>query len=286
MFYKGKKLDLLGKGGGLMHLIIETKNGEVIDTRGVLKLLSFVPSPPKRVPTLQGIEGRRGSLLVSNDLDTRTIDVRLSFSARDVSDFILKRDEIFGVFDSEEEFFVIDSRQPFKRWKVVCESFNPEYYQLRMGIINLTFIAFEGMSESTSTTLTPVLFDSESWGIGQNVAVDDLVYKFNQNEFSVYNAGDIEVDPREKSLVIQFIGASENLKIHNRSTGDIWQYFKSTSPVDVITIDRVYSKKNNISIFNDTNRKVIMLKKGWNRFLISGPFSTFQITFDFRFYYL
>lgn len=269
-----------------MELIIQTEQGEIIDTSDLLKLSIFQPSPPKRTPNYQDIEGRRGSLLISNSLSTRTVSVECFFTARDVSDFILKRDESFVLFDSEIPYYIIDSRQPFKRWKVVCESHEAEYINKRIGKLNLTFTVINGMSESTGSTLTPLTFDSESWGIGQNLLNVDNEYKFNNSKFKVYNAGDIEVDPREKPLTITFKGASENLTIRNNTTGESWKYYGDTNSYDTITLDRVYARKNDTSIFNDTNRKSIKLIKGWNEFSISGATSTFEIAFDFRFYYL
>ncbi|MEC0277104.1 phage tail family protein [Peribacillus frigoritolerans] len=269
-----------------MELLIQREDGEIIDTRDLLKLSLFEPSPPQRNPNYQDIEGRRGSLLLSNALASRTIRVELLFIARDKSDFILKRDEVFVLFDSEDPYYIIDSRQPFKRWKVVLESSDPEYVRNRVGKINLTFTAINGMSESTASTLSPLTFDSETWGMGLNIPADDMKYIFNTTKFKVYNAGDIEVDPREKPMVITFRGASENLLIHNLTTGERFKYTGTTDSYDKLILDRLYVRKNDASVFNNTNRQAVRLKKGWNEFQISGTTSSFEIDFDFRFYYL
>lgn len=269
----------------MRHLIIETKEGEKIDTSDILKLLSFIPSPPIRSSNFQKIEGRPGALLISNDLDSRPINVKMSFLARDTGDFILKRDKVFALFDSEDFYYLIDSWQPFKRWKVVCEDFNPEYHALRLGIINLTFTAFDGVSESNASTQTPFTFEADAWGIGENMIGEDLKYTFHEQNFRVYNAGDFEVDPRTKPFLITFNGASRNLRIANLTTGDIWSYTGDTRPTDTIKIDRIYSYKNDTSIFRDTNHKLITLAEGWNDFVVSGTLAFFEIKFDFRFYY-
>jgi hypothetical protein len=112
-----------------------------------------------------------------------------------------------------------------------------------------------------------------------------LVYTFNSRRFRVYNAGDFEVNPREKPLTITFKGASESLEIRNKTTGEAWNYTGTTNPYDTLTLDRVYARKNDTSIFNNTNRKVITLAKGWNDFVVNGASSTFELAFDFRFYY-
>jgi len=87
-------------------------------------------------------------------------------------------------------------------------------------------------------------------------------------------------------LKITFTGASSNLTITNQTTGDMWQYTGTTQAGDTITLDGVRSLKNGASIFGQTNRKLITLKSGWNDFAITGATGAFEISFDFRFYYL
>lgn len=268
-----------------MTLYIQKENDELIDTSELITLRRFQPSAPTRIPTFQEIEGRRGSLPASNALTTRTINVEFYFKARDNADFVLRRDELYSLFDSEEPFYIIDSRQPFKRWRVNIESWEFEDVALISSHV-ITFTAMDGMSESTGSTLSPLTFDSETWGIGQHLLAEDHNYIFTGNKFRVYNAGDIEVDPREKPLTITFKGASENLSIRNNSTGESWKHYGTTNSYEKITLDRIYSRKNDTSIFNNTNRKSIKLIKGWNEFSIGGTSSTFEIAFDFRFYYL
>ncbi|MED3691309.1 phage tail family protein [Peribacillus butanolivorans] len=268
-----------------MKLLIQKVNGELIDTSELITLMRFQPAPPTRIPTLQDMQGKRGAMVVSNSLSTRTILVECYFKARDSSDFVLKRDELFALFDSEEAFYLIDSRQPFKRWKVVVEGYESEDVAW-ISKQSMTFIAVHGMSESTGSTLAPFGFESGNWGIGQNLIADDLLYTFNTTKFRVYNAGDIDIDPREKPLKITYSGASENLRIHNKTTGEEFQYTGNTNSHDKLKLDQVYVYRNTVSVLPNSNRVSISLKKGWNEFVISGNSSSFQIAFDFRFYYL
>ncbi|MCG6184237.1 phage tail family protein [Anoxybacillus sp. LAT_38] len=108
----------------------------------------------------------------------------------------------------------------------------------------------------------------------------------NQTSFSIYNAGDKTIDPRELPLTITFRGESANLTIINKTTGDTWQYTGTTVKSDFLVLDGIRSLKNGVSIFSDTNRKLITLVPGWNDFTITGASGYFEITFNFRFYYL
>lgn len=117
-------------------------------------------------------------------------------------------------------------------------------------------------------------------------SVKSTSYTFTTTTFRVFNAGDIDIDPRVLPLKITFTGASTNLTITNQTTGDTWQYTGTTQTGDTITLDGVRSLKNGASIFRNTNRKLITIKPGWNKFIIEGTTGAFTISFDFRFYYL
>jgi len=108
----------------------------------------------------------------------------------------------------------------------------------------------------------------------------------NQTSFSIYNPSDKTIDPRDTSLIITFRGSSTNLTISNNTTGDSWQYTGTTIKSDFITLDGVRALKNDASIFANTNRQLITLVPGWNDFTITGVSGYFEVTFDFRFYYV
>jgi hypothetical protein len=102
-------------------------------------------------------------------------------------------------------------------------------------------------------------------------------------EFTLYNAGDVTIDPRNSPLVITYLGASDGLTIRNVTTGDEWTYEGATVAGDVIQLDGVRSTKNSVSIFRDTNHRLITLEPGANDFELAGTDGSFEITFDFRF---
>ncbi|MGG5737729.1 hypothetical protein [Bacillus cereus group sp. IBL03679] len=61
------------------------------------------------------------------------------------------------------------------------------------------------------TTIDPFTFDSGLWQIGQNLPAEDLIYKHSTSSFRIYNASDIEIDPRKLPLVIRIRGATNGL---------------------------------------------------------------------------
>src|SRR5699024_1306520 len=71
-------------------------------------------------------------------------------------------------------------------------------------------------------------------------------------------------------LKITYKGNSENLRIRNLTTGDEWAYNGTTNTSDVIVLEGIRSTKNGLSIFRQTNKRLLTLAPGWNEFEIVG----------------
>lgn len=263
-------------------------NGNMIDLHQknlwVSSFRIFSPSPEHYTEI---VEGRHGSIYLGTTLKERKIFSRINVEALDPSDFDLFRDEIFRIFNPLEKFYIIRDLQPGKRMEVsVSSEFDIDYTTLEDGEFSIEFVIHSVFLESIGTTLDPLNSDTEIWQIGQGLILDDISYIHNTNTFSIFNAGDIEVHPKKMPLIIKYKGSSNNLEIKNLTSGDTWQYFGETSSGDVIEINRVKHTKNGTSIFANTNKKFISIKPGLNEFELNGTNGTFEISFDFRFYYL
>lgn len=231
------------------------------------------------------IEGRNGHLDLGTTFEGRTMKASFLLKANDIYDYYLLRNEVFALFDARTTFFLINQYEPKRRWKVkTSSSFTPERISPDLGYLEVTFVSASSFCESYGTTLAPFTFDAELWQVGQGVISEDLVYAHNTTTFRIYNGSDIDIDPREIPLKIKYQGASSNLKIKNTTTGDEWAYTGSSSINDTILLDGIRSLKNNLTIFGQTNRKLITLKKGWNDFTLTGASGSFLISFDFRFH--
>lgn len=272
-------------------LTIIKSNGEkfIVSSNEDMRVLTFLPSSPFFNTQYEKIPGRHGEIDVGGSFDARdNIKSRIFFRSKGIHDFYLFRNEIFKLFASQEPFYIITNREPGKRWNVrVASKYEAEpkgngHY----GVFDIVFKSASAFVESVGTTLDTLTFDSDLWQIGQGLITEDLVYRHSTTNFQIFNAGDEEIDPRSFPLLITFTGASTNLKIQNKTTGDEWLYNGVTASNDIIRLDGIRSTKNSLSIFRDTNRKLISIKPGWNDFEITGATSHFSISFDFRFYYL
>lgn len=272
-----------------MNTIVKRLDGTTYDLAALgIVTRDFNPSSPAYEHTTEKVEGRNGVVNTGTTHGPRPINCSFYFKAHDLEDYALARDEVFEIFRSEDPFYLIDSRNPGKRWKVKgSNSFKVEQTS-RYGFFDIEFTAFYPFAESVGTTQDDFTIDSELWQIGQGLLSDEesQQYTFTTSSFRVYNAGNVVVNPKEVPLLIVFTGASSALKIKNVTTNEEWAYTGTTVSGDIIKLDGVKSLKNNTSIFKDTNYQLISIKPGWNDFTIIGASGAFSISFDFRYYYL
>jgi hypothetical protein len=270
-----------------MNTLIQRLNGAIYNLEDYgITTRDFVVSSPVSRPSGEVIEGRHGVVGLGLVYDVRKINASFYLKAVDYDDYALLRDEVFRVLRTDEAFYVTESRNPGKRWLVKIESPFTIEQQGLYGFFDVEFIADNPFAESIGTTLDPLTFDTELWQIGQGIIDDGLTYSHTTSTFRIYNIGDTAVNPRQHPLVITFKGASTNLKIKNVTTGEEWAYTGATTASDTMKLDGIRSTKNGLSIFRDTNRKVISLVPGWNDFVITGAIGAVAVSFDFRFYYL
>lgn len=271
-----------------MNLTVTRLNGTVYSLSDYgIKTLDFVIDSPSPRHESEIIEGADGFIDMGTTYDGRTMRGSFMMYAVDLADYPLLRNEVFRMFASKEAFYIVDDREPGKRWLVkVASSFSMEQMR-KFGRFEVEFISASAYAESSVNTLTPFTFEDYPWQVGQGlIESDDLVYKHTTASFRIYNAGAITVNPRKMALVITYKGASTNLRIKNNTTLDEWSYTGSTGSTETLAINGVRSLKNGVvSVFANTNRKLVTLAPGWNEFVLTGTSGSFEISFDFRFYY-
>lgn len=266
-----------------MNTIIQRLDGTTYDLEELgITTRDFVISSPSPRHFTETVDTRHGVVDMGTVYDARTINASFYAKADDMDDYALMRDEIFRLFRTQEPFYVIESRSPEKRWRVkVANSFGLDQQRI-YGFFDVEFVAYSGFAESVETTLSSSLFAAQLTGLGTRI----IQYRHSTAGFEIFNDGDMAVDPRYFPLVIEYKGASTNLEIKNNTTGDMWKYTGTSSSSDTLKLDGIRSTKNGLSIFRNSNRKLISLAPGWNDFDLSGTSGSFEITFDFRFYTL
>lgn len=260
-----------------MELTIQRLNGETyyLVDYGITTLDFQIDAPSPR-PITETIEGRDGVVDLGATYDARQMRGSFFMKTEEDVEFTALRNDVFRIFAGREQFYVIDSREPNRRWLVRPSGFSVEQIVANKGRFDVDFTAAIPYAESIATSLeipTAIITGGRT-----------VKYVHNTATFEIFNDGDVAIDPRELPLVITFTGASANLTIENVTTGDEWVYTGTTTASDEVKLEGIRSTKNALSIFRNTNRKLITLTPGWNDFTITGASGSFEITFDFRYY--
>ena len=232
--------------------------------------------------------GTNGKRLSNSSFDAFPITLSFDIRSREQSmfDLVLQKTELRELFTREPEFYLIYSKEPGKKYRVVYDSIDDE----RKGTIYTRYTvnlgAIRGYSESIATTLTDFNLEEE-WQFSQGLVAEDYKYTHQTSHFIIYNAGSFEIDPREHYLRIVLEGESEgNVTIFNKTTGDRFIYYPSlsTNLGQTLVLDGVYPKLNGVSCGIDTNHGLITLAEGVNEIEIQN-ITRVKSSWDFRFLY-
>ncbi|MDB1679497.1 MULTISPECIES: phage tail family protein [Enterococcus] len=232
--------------------------------------------------------GTNGKRLSNSAFDAFPITLSFDIRSREQSmfDLVLQKTELRELFTREPEFYLIYSKEPGKKYRVVYDSIDDE----RKGAIYTRYTvnlgAIRGYSESIATTLTDFNLEEE-WQFSQGLVAEDYKYTHQTSHFIIYNAGSFEIDPREHYLRIALEGESEgNVTIFNKTTGDRFIYYPSlsTNLGQTLVLDGVYPKLNGVSCGIDTNHGLITLAEGVNEIEIQN-ITRVKSSWDFRFLY-
>lgn len=223
-----------------------------------------IPSPSYDMPTVNA-EGRGGVIVLEKTLQPRSITAEFFTKSNSYIDSLKLRDELYALLGNGNQIYIAESHNPIKRWKVHVEGWSPDRIARKVFKFEIPLLAEMGVAES----------------------INVIEKRFINTSFTFRNEGSIVIDPRQqRETEITFKGVSNGLTIHNLTTGDVWTYNGSTVAEDVITLKSVRSLKNDVSIFGQTNKRLLTFAPGNNEIKISGTSGDFELTIRTRFYFL
>lgn len=271
-------------------IIIQRRDGTMYDLeKEGIHVVTFAPPSANFQHTYTQI-GRYGAELSDSQIQQTTIPLTFDVYARDNYDYELQRLKVLRIFSSTEPFYVINMRTPFLRWKVVAESFAyprlGNFWKAKNVAINL--VCYDGLAESTATTLDPFTFDGGTYGIGMGIPFDTPKYTFtNQTKFNFYNPSIIPLLASERPVTITFKGDVDNsLTIKNTTTDQSFTYKKPLNKNQQLDIIGLIPMVDGTQRFGNSNsdRSFIDYAIGNNAIEIVGS-TDFTISFKTRFYY-
>src|SRR5699024_5419351 len=106
------------------------------------------------------------------------------------------------------------------------------------------------------------------------------------NTFTVYNAGNVTIEPESMMLniIVNAVRSDNNFTIRNKTTGEEFVLKRGSNGSHLRIRGMVVSLGSITNIFRDTNRRFISLAPGDNQFeILNGTFEA--IRFEFKYLY-
>src|SRR5699024_2642937 len=174
---------------------------------------------------------------------------------------------------------------------VVDESYIPDRLTEEYADFDINCRALDSVFwESKYTTLE--LHDSgysaaaDKYGIVDHIDDEKVKYRCTENNFTVYNAGNVTVEPESMMLniIVNVVQSTNNFTIRNKTTGEEVILKRESKGSHFRIRGMVISLGSITNIFRDTNRRFISLAPGDNQFeILNGTFE--EIRFEFKFLY-
>lgn len=255
--------------------------------------LDFLVSAIEKERYIETVNGIPGN--VNYGFDYKEREVTLNFWLRHYHgehDHKLLKSELYAMLDSQPYFYVSDDRLPSRVLKLaVDEPYLPDRIngsnistlEVKCQIIGLPFWRTKYTTQDIEKEGYEAL--AEEFGMADGINQDMANYRFQTSVFSVWNGGNVTIDPRQMHLDIRIWHSTSkgNATIKNLTTGDkVIIYREHTDSFINLIGSKVMLADTNW--LRESNRQYITLAPGENKIRISNTnFS--DVTFDFPFYF-
>lgn len=238
------------------------------------------------------VEGIPGNINYGSDFNSRKIDLHFTLSTKYEFDYSLMRNDLYEIFSHNDIIYLVENTLPSRFIGItIDESVSPEnvalYFHSKLEIsVESSGLPF-WRTKYTSQELNDEGYTAivDKYGTADNIHIDQTKYTYKTNEFTIYNSGNVTIDPRymELSIRLRYVNSPGNFTIENVTTGEKFVY-KSAINNNHLTLDGI---KVNVGVYNrlrDSNRQFISLVKGVNKIKIyNGTFE--EIKFNSPFYF-
>lgn len=260
-----------------------------------VKPLDFLVSSIEKERYTETIKGIPGTIDYGFDYKERS-DCSLTFFLRHYHgehDYLLLESEINAFLDSQPFFYVSRNNLPTRVLKVTVDSsykteriLGSMYATLEVPV-TITGLPF-WRTKYTTQDIEKEGFNAiaEQFGLADGLNVDYPKYTFTENKFTVWNGGNVTLDPRNMDLKIRLfrLKTDGNFKLTNHTTGETFEYLASTTG-NTIDLEGIQAFKGMLqNRLRETNRKYISLVPGLNEISYTGG-EMINIQFDFPFYF-
>ncbi|MGL4053618.1 phage tail domain-containing protein [Staphylococcus haemolyticus] len=258
-----------------------------------VKPLDFLVSSITKERISENVNGIPGSINYGFDYKER--EITLSFwlkYSHNIYDYKLMRSELYEMLDTGEYLYIADDRLPSRILKVaIDDSYLPELVngsrfsnlELKGTVIGLPFWRTIYTTQDIEKNGYSALV--EKFGMADGVHLDYLTYTPKTNTFSIWNGGNVTIDPRHFDLSIRLLYATAkgNVTIENLTTGEKFIFYRQFENTH-LNIFGSQVLLGNTNWLRESNRKFISLVPGENKIKISNVEHQ-GVSFDFPFYF-
>ncbi|EAC8477294.1 phage tail family protein [Listeria monocytogenes] len=245
----------------------------------------FSRDAPQQKLQASTIEGTDGEIPQTITYDPFKVYVKLDIRAVDHLDYHLLYRELNAFLHRRKTYRIASDQLPGLFFSVYPQPQSVSRESETIALVTFEFTAYKGYAESRGSTLDPLTFDSELWGVGDGILMDsDMQYVFNTNKFSIYNASDDVISPIYRHEIDIALTCAGSPQITNKTTNDIFKCTSTLVKKDVLLISGVYPFINGKHAGKNSNHGILTLNPGWNEFEVKGV-SDLTIAFGFKFIY-
>lgn len=276
-----------------MPFTIYDENFNKLDYPVGVKPLDFLVSSISKERIIENVNGLPGN--VDYGFDYKEREITLSFWLRHYHgehDNKLLKSELYAMLDSSPHFFISDDKLPTRVLKVnIDESYIPERImyspfsnlEVKGTVSGLPFWRTKYTTKDIQNQGYQAM--AEQFGMADGLNIDLTSYSYTTSTFSVWNGGNVAIDPRNMPLVITLYGvtSTNNFTVENLTTGE--KFIAQRTLTDhTVTLQGTMFLLNNLNRLRECNRKFISLAPGENKIKISnGTFK--KVDFEFPFFY-
>ncbi|AYE38401.1 phage tail family protein [Companilactobacillus zhachilii] len=237
------------------------------------------------VDNWQKINTRDGQTRTSGSFDSRDIQSTWMIDATNESEFLMLIEELQNFFMIRGGFWIVFSREPTYKYRVVTKPIVPTYFNEKAGTFQITFNNYTGVRESVGTSLE--IFDKNKnfFSYGMGMPNKDISFESKEKKFSIYNPSSFAIDPLAQHHYLKIhIRGSGSPTLTNNTTGESFTYNRVLTSSDELILDGVNPMINGTNDGINSDHGTISLAKGNNEFEISG-LSNSDVSFEFYFIY-
>ncbi|MDQ7129544.1 phage tail domain-containing protein [Mammaliicoccus sciuri] len=238
------------------------------------------------ITEMNGVDGAKPSVTTFGPFE---ITLKFRYTGLDSIDLDLFCFELEQKIQRYEPYYLVFSKMPGLKYAVLpTPKVSPAPFAVRFSDIDITYTAYKGHSESILTT-DDFSLNNDYWQFGNGLVTDENIkYTHHKRRFQIYNGSSYSVTPinGHHLIITMNIKAPNGFILHNKTTGNKFEYKKALRDNDTVILNGVYPFKNKKRCGIDTNWEYITLAPGYNDFEVLGDgVIVKEIKFTFNYVY-